>query len=209
MIFGATSSFEQHARQFEEKIGTTIEVRYPQTPLFFLPGVINPKILDKFVAKMDHDAILRQIDRKVKMLENFDHNQVFLVGYGLGGVFSLKYAENHTNSSLAGVVAFYPHLSFSDIVSWPAPNLEAIHPTLLLFGEKDDKVGQKTLDIARGYNKQKQDDKSSLVQVVFYPAGHAFADRKVQYFFRSPKWDKQSDQRSMDLVLAWIREHSQ
>lgn len=210
MIFGSSLSFRWHVLRLRLHGYTVRTVDLYRGQVFRRPffarlvgGVDERQRLNELAARFDDAPIIRQIERAA--LELHRHcGRVVLMGFGLGGIYALKYAEY--TMWISGVIAWYPHLRFPLGFPKVPPNCECMaSPVLLFYGDRDDKVEPSTVEQA-----QELDINSLHITTVIFPnAGHAFADAYVQYCFPNPLWhpshSRQSWKMARQTLALWTR----
>ncbi|HBF67530.1 MAG TPA: hypothetical protein DDW36_03855 [Candidatus Magasanikbacteria bacterium] len=160
---------------------------------FFLKIVTKPPaerdlLVDELMARLNENVVLTGITAAVTRLKQ-GCGRVFIIGYGIGGTFGLKWAETQ-GDTLTGIVAYYPHLVYP--MGFPAnrvpPNFDKINgncPIVIFFG-KNDHVTQHSRMCAEELQRR-----HPTVSLSVLPrAGHAFADWAIQWCFPNPLYHR-------------------
>jgi dienelactone hydrolase len=214
-IFGITKTGRKFCdRLSSEGYGVEIVNLYQGQPItapFFLPLVLgkNSKMkLNLIAAQFQDEAIMTGFQQAESALRERGYTKIVLVGFGLGGVYSLKYAEKHEEGFLDGVVAAYPHLLFPKGFPKSPPNIARIMcRVLMVFGKNDEMVEPGTLAYAKSLEeKHREDDTLIPLSVRFYQdANHAFFEKEVQSLWPNPFYNKEKAAQLDEEIRLFLR----
>lgn len=192
-IFGTSLSFWLHVwllrlRGFKVRVVDVYDGQEFGRP-FFMKLVRSQEAIDAHAKRFRLSPVFVEIKRAIFRLQRAGCDDVFLVGYGLGGVFALLYEEKVAGQiapypPVDGVVAYYPHLAFPPGFGYDAPDPTKVRCPVRMFFVGDDRhVPAGTIVRAESAAATT----SHVKLMIFHGAnGHAFADFAVQYCFPNP-----------------------
>lgn len=214
-IFGTSLSFWLHVwllrlRGFKVQVVDVYDGQGFRRP-FFVNLVRSQEAIDAHARRFDKIKVIDRINYAVSELrEQSGCNEVFVIGYGLGGVFGLLFAEKTGDFAdyyrrVDGVVAYYPHLAFPPGFSYEAPDpAKARCPVRMFFVADDRHVTAGTITRAEQASAAAR---HILLWIYHGENGHAFADFTVQYCFPNPLYRRRASRHAWRLMLrdmnAW------
>ena len=179
-----------------------------QPSFYSLIGRSEEKKLAAEINRLPEPVIVAAIEQKIEE-ERVQGRQVVLYGSGYGGMLALHLAAQRRD--LVGVIALYPHLEMPlEVLDKTAPQPEQAQvPTLIIFGEEDQKIGKASLDRARVL----KESGHLLVDVEWIKgANHAFANPFLNFhslpFFNIPLYRWTFEREARRLIQQWLTSSS-